>query len=277
MANIDVISLIFESFDFIRKHYKEVAFPLAVLLLMSGAGHIGGSSLSNGFSNSLDGSPGAPLLANALSGAESLEAGIMAGTLLALFLFIIAVAVVMAVVSLSVWFYVCEHFYSILNRKKVSTDWQARMKRHILRALVMAIFEFAVFAAFAIAIIACISLVSTSWAAALSLMALVFIICACIGLYFIPVWMYYALDMRPFFESISCSISLVKGNFAHFAIFGAIFMFLNIGAMIGSFYACCFSFLAAPLLLTFVALLSRVTLIKMKLAIEKERKKGILS
>lgn len=273
MANIDVISLIFESFALIRAHYREVAFPLMALLLLSGAGSFGGSSFSDSFGTSGGGgqSPDSgSSIANSLTGSGDLANG-LAGALLAILAVIIVMAFIMSVLDTAIWFYISEHFYALLCKKKVTKGWQERMKRHLPRAFVMALFEFLLFAAFAAAIIACIVIIKTSWVAALALMAVVFIIALCAGIYLIPVWVFYALDRRPFFESISRSVALVQGNFVHFAVFTAIFILLNIGATLGAIYACCFYFIALPLLATFMGLLSHITAIKMKLAIEKER------
>ena len=272
MANIDVISLIFESFDFIRAHYREVAFPLMVLLLFSGAGNFGGSSFSKMFQPPSDASQSAyqpSPLENAMQAPDALSSYLV-GSVLIIIAFIIAVAFVIAALSLSIWFYVSEHFYAVLNKKKISQDWQSRMKRHLPKAFVMAFFELVLFAAFACAIIACISLVYTSLVAAIALVAVVLVAGFAVGIYLIPAWTYYALDNRPFFESISRSFALVGGNKVHFAVFAAIFVLINLGALFSSFYACCFAFIVAPLLTLIVSLLSRVTLLKMKLAIEKQ-------
>ncbi len=275
MADIDVISLIFESFDLVRARYKEVALPLMVLLLISGAGNFGGASLSDVMgsqgagTNYYDESP----IANALSDSGGLWAG-LAGVIFIVLALLIAFAFAMAVVSLSIWYYASEHFYAILRRKKVSQNWQSRMARHFPRAIVMTIFEFFLFAAFAAATIACFAMVPASgWAVSIVLFAVVALVAISAMLFLIPAWAYYAMDCLPFFESLGRSVSLVRGNAMHFAIFAVIFIALNFGTVFASFYACCFSFLLMPILYVFFSLISRVTILKMKLAIEKQRNK----
>jgi hypothetical protein len=275
MASIDVISLIFESFEFIRAHYKEVAFPLVVLLLLSGTGSYGGSSLSDmlGERQYRDGyGYEQGNLQNALSSSKSMIA-YLAGMLAVVVAIAIAVAFVIAVISTSIWFYISEHFYTILKKRKITEEWQGRMKRHLPKAFILTLLEFFMFAAFAIAILACISFIPTSWFWAAVLLLIVVILGLNLGFYLIPLWMYYVLDNLPFFESLSRSAVLVFRNVLHFAIFAIIFVFLTIAALFGSFTACCFSFIIAPLLFVFISLLSRVTLIKMKLAIEAQERK----
>jgi hypothetical protein len=269
MAGIDVIALIFESFGLMRAHYREVAFPLVALLLLSGAGNLGGSSFSRGFgSQNFQGSPSSSI-ASALSGAEALAAG-LAGALLLAVLFALAVAFALAVLSMAVWYYVCEHFYAVLNKKKIARGWQSRLSRHLPKAFAMVLLEMVLLLAFAASVFACLLVAPSSWVAALVLFLLVLIFWLNAGFYLIPVWTYYVLDNLPFFESVSRSVALVRANIFHFAVFAAIFVLLNIGAMVGSLLACCFAFMAMPLLSVFVNLLSRVTLMKMKLAAEKK-------
>ena len=79
-----------------------------------------------------------------------------------------------------------------------------------------------------------------------------------------------AMDRLPFFQSLGRSFSLVRRNFVHFLVFAIIFAMLGVGSVVASIYACCFSFILMPVLAVFFALLSRVTLLKMKLAVEKQ-------
>jgi hypothetical protein len=269
MAKLDVIALIFDSFDLIRAHYREVAFPLVALLLLSGAGSFGGSSFSKGLDSRGWQDSTASGIANALSGSGALMAG-LAGALLLIILFVIVVTLAIAVLSTAIWYYVCEHFYAILNKKKITLDWQSRMKRHLPKAFILALLEVVMIVVFAASLFACLFVVQTSWVAAAALFLLILIIGLNVGFYLIPVWVYYVLDNLPLFESISRSIMLVKNNVFHFAIFAAIFVLLTMGAFVGSLSACCFAFIVMPVLMVFVTLLSRVTLMKMKLAAEKE-------
>jgi len=276
MANIDVISLIFESFALIRARYREVAVPLMALLLLSGAGHVGNYSLSDLFSSKGSGSAsqynGSPL-ASSLSDSGALMAG-LAGVLLIIIAIVAVVAFVISVLRMAVWFYVSEHFHAILVKKKITKEWQQRMRSHLPRAFVMALFEFILIIALILAIAAIVlSYQSTGLVGAILLSMLLVLAFICLGIFLAPAWIYYAIDRLPFFQSLSRSLSLVRRNFVHFLVFAIIFFMLDMGSVIASFYACCFSFLLMPVLIVFFALLSRVTLIKMKLAIEKQESK----
>lgn len=276
MADIDVIALIFESFALVRARYKDVAFPLMVLLLLSSAGNFGGTSLSDlaGHDEAASDDYGASPIASALSDSGEIWAGI-AGLGLALLALLVAFAFAITMASLSIWFYTCEHFYAILRRKKAQGAWEQRMARHVPRAFVMALFEFFLFGAFAAAIIACFAAApSAGIAATLALFAATFLIAVFAALFIIPAWAYYAMDSLPFFTSIDRSITLVRGNLWHFIIYAAIFFLLNLGVAAASIYACCLSFIIVPLFAVFFGLTSKVTLLKMKLAIEKERAAG---
>lgn len=276
MANIDVISLIFESFELIKARYKEVALPLLVLLLISGAGHVGGSSLSDAFGSKSNGATsqyGASPIANALSDSGALMAG-LAGALLVVLAIVVVVAFALAVLSLAIWFYISEHFHAILTKRKIAQGWQARMSRHLFRALVMVLFEFALLGVFVLAVVAiAMAYSSIGLIGAMLLFVLLVLAFLCLGIFLIPAWMYYAIDRLPFLTSLSRSFSLVRRNFVHFLVFALIFFMLGIGSVVASLYACCCSFILAPIMAVFFALLSRVTLLKIKLAIEKQEGK----
>jgi hypothetical protein len=276
MADIDVIALIFESFGLVRARYRDVAFPLMVLLLLSSAGNFGGSSLSDLASQggAASGDYAASPLASALSDSGGPWAG-ATGIALPLIALLVAFAFAITTASLSAWFYACEHFYAILRRKKAQGTWEQRMARHVPRAIVLALFEFFLFGAFAAAIIACFAAaLSAGLPAAIALFAATMLLAMLAALFIIPAWAYYAMDSLPFFTSIDRSITLVRGNMAHFLIYAAIFFLLNLGVAAASVYACCLSFLIVPLFAVFFGLTARVTLLKMKLSIEKQRATG---
>ena len=281
MANIDVISLIFESFELVKAHYKEVALPLLVLMLMSGAGGFGGSSFSDVFGSKNSSASGAyrgSPLANAISDSGGLTAG-LAGVLLAVVAIVVVLVFVFSVLSMAIWFYISEHFQAILARKKLVKAWQPRMSAHLSRAFVMALFDFALLAVFIIAIVAiALSYKSIGLLSAIVLFALLVLVFICLGIFLAPAWIYYAIDRLPFFASLGRSFSLVQRNLVHFLVFVLIFFLLGIGSALASVFACCFSFILMPVFAVFFALLSRVTLLKMKNAMEpaaatKARKK----
>ena len=277
MANIDVISLIFESFELIKAHYKEVALPLLALMLMSGAGGFGGSSFSDVFGSKNSSASGAyrgSPLANAMSDPGALSAG-LAGVLLAVVAIVVVLVFVFSVLSMAIWFYISEHFQAILAKKKLVKAWQPRMSAHLSRAFVMALFDFALLAVFIIAIVAiALSYKSIGLLSAIVLFALLVLVFICLGIFLAPAWIYYAIDRLPFFASLGRSFSLVQRNFAHFLVFVLIFFLLGIGSVFASVFACCFAFILMPVFTVFFALLSRVTLLKMKLAMEPSGKAG---
>ena len=268
MANIDVIALLFDSFELMRAHYHEVAVSLAALLLLSGAGYVGGSSVSNGFGSGQG--PSLSNIDNALSG----EDGVMAeltGVLLFAISIVVAMAFAMAVLSMAIWYYVIEHFYAILNKTKIAHEWPLRMMRQLPKALVMALLDVVLLVAFADSIAVCLFVVQISWVAAAVLFLIVLIFWLNTGFYFVPVWAYYVLDNLSLFDAISRSIALVGGNSVPFTVFAMIFVILNIAALAGSMLAGGFAFISMPFLMVFITFLWRVTLIKMKMAADKRR------
>lgn len=275
MANIDVISLIFESFGLIRAHYKEVAFPLVVLLLLSGTGHIGGSSFSDVFGSEGSRSAGqdeGSEIANALFDSGGLSAE-LAGVILIVVAIVVVLAFALCALDMAIWFYISEHFQAILTKGKIAKEWQSRMSAHLPRAFFMTLFEFILLGAIIAAVVAiALSYQSLGLALAIALFALVMLAFLCISVFIIPAWAYYAIDRLPFFTSLSRSFSLVRGNLAHFLVFAIIFLLLGMGSGAASVAACCFSFIVAPILTVFFALLSRVTLLKMKCAMEPAAK-----
>ena len=153
MAKIDVIQEIFDSFELIKAHYKEVIVPLIILLLIS-AGASGGSSLFRGSGSdssyrSSSQLSSDSLLANAMSSSGiELALAALSGVLLALLLVIVVIAIVLALLHQTLWFYVWEHFHAIINKRKIAQDWQPRFKRLAVKAVVLGAFELAVLAVF---------------------------------------------------------------------------------------------------------------------------------
>src|SRR3989338_7462151 len=145
MGNIDVIKAVFESYGLMKKHYNEVALPLVVLLILSGAGHIGSkwsTGGGGGSSSSSQASGNANALMNALSSPDAFSSliSVFLGVLLIVLVIFVILAIIAAIVDQATWFYVYEHFYAILRGKKLSEDWKSRMKRHSVKAIIMGLF-----------------------------------------------------------------------------------------------------------------------------------------
>ena len=281
MGKVDVIQEIFDSFGLIRKHYMEVIIPLILLLLVS-AGASGGSLFgSRGNSplpSSFSASPAANAMADGGIGTVLLALG---GMLLVLVAIGIALVIIMVVLERALWFYVYEHFYSLIRKKKMTQAWQQRFKRLVIKTVVMDAFWFVI-----LAIILALPL-SMAWnaigslqeptfagvIAALGPVVLAFIAAllalVVLGFLLTPLWVFYVMDGLGFFKSISRSLSLVAGNLISFLLLGIIFGLLAIGSIYASLVVCCFSFIVAPILSVFIGLLWGVTLMKVKLKLEK--------
>ncbi len=285
MAKFDVFTAIFESFELIKAHYKEVAVPLILLLLLSGAGHLGGSSLSNSFKSAGSGYSGASSLGRAaaspIANALSAPLAMLSGFLLIIVAAAIVVVALLAILASATWFYVYEHFYAILRKKKITENWQPRMKRQALKSAVILVFWLVLLAAlFAIPVI--IALGAFSAASSFSSMigamvsviipfALAMLFLAVLGFLVMPLWVFYAMDNCGFFESLSKSVTLVSTNLGQFIVYFVIVVLLGIGEVMAASVAalCCLAWLVVPLLTVFFTLLTSITLMKMRLALAK--------
>ena len=281
MGKVDVIQEIFDSFGLIRQHYMEVIIPLILLLLISAGasgGSLFGSRGNSSFPSSFSASPAANAMVDGGIGAALLALG---GMLLVLVAIGIVLVIIMVVLERAVWFYVYEHFYSIIRKKKITQAWQQRLKRLAIKAVVIDAFWLVILAIIfalpiSIAWNAMGSLQEPTFAgviAALGPAALAFIVAllvlAVLGFLLTPLWVFYAMDGLGFFGSVSRSLSLVAGNLVSFLLLGIIFGLLAAGSLYASLVACCFSFIVAPILSVFIGLLWGVTLMKVKLKIEK--------
>ncbi|MFA6489435.1 MAG: hypothetical protein WCT52_02030 [Candidatus Micrarchaeia archaeon] len=282
MGKVDVISSIFESFELIREHYKEVAVPLLVLILLSGIGHFGGSSFSNNYGqNGAEPFEGAGL-ANAMMGDNG---GVLAlgGFLLLLIAAVILMFLAVMVISEATTFYIYEHFYAILNKKKIKAKWTERFGRLAGKSIVLILFRLAIFAAvFMLPLLQFWNIVSTLEAMSVAgiigaLFSIAFALVAGIVMFVIvsfaltPLWVYYVMDGKGLFDSAGKSVNLVVGNPASFMLMAFVFGLLGIGMactiMIST--CCCLSWLVSPILSVGFSMLYGVTLMKVKLAIEK--------
>jgi nitroreductase len=91
------------------------------------------------------------------------------------------------------------------------------------------------------------------------------------GFFLAPLWIYYAIDGRGFFDSIGRSVWLVMGNFWTFLTLSLVFFGIGIGTIIVTFASifCCLAWLVSPVLSVAASLLYGVTLMKVKMALEK--------
>ena len=289
MGKADVIQMIFDSAALVRAHYKEVALPLLVLLVLSGAGNFGGSSFSNSsrlfsglaekdssqLQNSLF---AAPLSPNASIGSIVLALGAIV-LVVALVFLVLFIAVYL--LNEAVWLYVYEHFYAILRRKKLAAGWKARMKRLLAKVAVLQVFwllaTLAVFAlpamhiwnsATAIKQFTFGSVLSLLGASLLAVAAGMLALFA-IGFVLLPLWIFYAMDGLGFIDSLGKSFTLVVGNAVPFLLYSFISALLWAGQIGVSLTSCCFGYLVVPLVHVFLTLVMGITLMKMKLALEE--------
>ena len=271
MGNIDVIKAVFESYGLIKKHYNEVALPLVVLLILSGAGHLGSNWSTGGGSgsgSSSQASGNANALMNALSSPDAL-AGLLSvflGVLLLVLIAFVILAIIAAIVDQATWFYVYEHFYAILRGKKLSEDWKSRMKRHSVKAIIIGLFWLAVAAlVLGVPLLLMVGSSPIGWIA-IALGVLVLIVLA---FFLLPMWVYFAMDGMKIGDAMGKSFSLVSRNIGSFLLLGFIMLLAMAGQIIVMVVLCCFAFIVGPLLQVFFALLWGITLMKMKLALEK--------
>lgn len=270
MAKIDVISMFFESFELIRAHYKEVIIPLVLLLLMFGSANVGTSPLYRMLS---------PLGAGLLTGhfTSSFTSFPMhhaitllpfaGAALLGFMAAVIIIAFALLVLQQSLTFYVYSHFYSLLCKKKIKSDWEERMKKYAIKSVVLLLFWFIV-----TMILIALSLLVISLGNLLYLVIgaiIVIFLLLSVGFYGLPLWIYYVLDGLPFSTSLSKSFWLVKRNAMPFTLFCLLLIVLDVAVAVASVASCCLSFIVAPILAVLLSLLSSITIMKMKLALEK--------
>jgi len=281
MGKVDVIKEFYASIELIRENYKEVAVPIIILLLLSGGGSMGGSSFGNTFKSDRS-SSGSSLFSDSLFSNGLFESGL--GVLvLAIVAVVVLAAVGISILSESLWLYIYHFFHSLLNKKKIAEGWQARMKRLSVKATVLLFFWLAItLAVFAVPIWQIWSAFSSASITSLSdllppfLSSVFWILAGIAGMLFVcfflaPLWVYYAMDNRGFFESVASSVSLVTGSLWAFLTLSLLFFGIGLCAAaitFGSFF-CCLGWLVGPVLQVAAALTYGVTLMKVKLALEK--------
>ncbi len=282
MGKVDVIGSVFESARLIRAHYNEVAVPLLVLILISGAGSMGGSGFSRNMGSGGAGAlTGSSLFADSMLGNGTLALGGLLVVMIALF--VIAV-IALCIVSEATHLYVFEHFYSILNKKKIKENWTARFGRLAIKGVaIQALWLVIVVAAFILPALQFWNAVSAlqsitaagligAFASILLLLAAGLLLLLVAGFVLSPLWVYYAMDNRGIVDSIGRSITLVMGNLGAFLMLWFIFALLGVGvggvAIVTSL--CCVGWLVTPIASVFMSLLYGVALMKVKLAIEKK-------
>lgn len=275
MAKIDVISMFFESFELVRKHYHEVMIPIVLLLLMSGTASIGAdsigrvfTSLGRGFATDSFASAAATTSSTVAPQIPTTFLPFVGGALLAIAAAVMTAGLVLVIFHQSLTFYVYGHFYSLLRRKKISTGWEERMKKYAIKSLVLLVFWCVVILVFIALSLLVISLGNLLIQIAAALVVLFLLLS--VGFYTLPLWVYYVLDSMPFFASLSKSFCLVKDNAVTFTIFTLILLLLGIGIALASMAACCFSSIVAPLLGVMLSLVSGITVMKMTLALGKK-------
>ncbi|MCX6772655.1 MAG: hypothetical protein NTV88_02700 [Candidatus Micrarchaeota archaeon] len=275
MGKIDVISALFESYELIKAHYKEVALPLVILLILSGAGHLGsnwgGNGLGSDKSSALgSGSQGG--IANALS-SPAVLAGVLSlllGALLIVLVIFVILALIVALVGQATWFYVFEHFYALLGRKKALQEWKPRFKRLIVKSLILGIFWLVILVTL-VAVPVILFIAESPLALPVAIIAVLALLI--LAFFLQPIWVYFAMDDMKIMDAAGKSMSLVRNNMGSFLLFGFIVLLVSAGGMAASLFitiTCC---LVAPIVMPFInvffGLLFGITMMKMKLALEK--------
>jgi len=281
MADVDVIESIKRSYKLLESHYKEVALPIIILLLINAGGTIGGSLMKGGRSDS---SSFSSYLSNAMDGAFLFY--YLAATTLVIIAIGAVFIVAMTVLYQAVYFYVCEHFYSIMRKNAIKESWQGRMKRLALKAFVLLVFwSILVAVIFALPVLSFFdsmgklaggagklagfgSLVEALMPSILLLLAAAAVLLV-VHLFLLPLWVFYAMDGYGFFESISKSVDMVRGSIFTFFAFMLVFVALGVAGVVVSIASCCLSYIVSPIVTTFIGLLSGITLMDIVLQLKK--------
>lgn len=271
MEKVDVLTVIVDSFELAAAHWREVAVPLALILIPSVAMGIV-ISFFNIFGTLSDlQSPGLSsdsLAAGAMSGGSALTDA-FASLGIGVVIFAISTFIAYAILSSAVHFYIYEHFYSLITKKQIRQGWQERMIKYIKKTVVITVATLGVCAAFMILLgivvlsFSFIGLVGAIIAAVLLLIASV----ALMVLFMMasPMWIFYVMENDGFFASISKSISMVKKNFWTFLAFFVVMEVISIVVSIGAVLTCCLTYVISPFLQTAVGLVSAIGLMKLRL------------
>jgi len=272
MGKADVVKEICESYELIKAHYREVLLPLFLIFVlqagMSGGGSFGGRPSQGSYE-------AGPMVAGAMN--DLLAIG-LSGVFLAIMAVVIAVILVMSILQRALWFYVYEHFHALVLKNKIEEEWQSRMRRHGIRALFFMAFWAILFVLVLVyPLINAYSLLTSNpkeqWVSLLLPLALPFVaaitIYALLAFLLSPLWVYYAIDRKPFFESASRSFTLVLGNLGTFIVFSLVFFAMGVAGVLAAIATCCFAILTLPAITLFLSLLYGVSLMKIKLALEK--------
>ncbi|VVB58441.1 Uncharacterised protein [Candidatus Anstonella stagnisolia] len=295
MANVDVMKAISESFNLLKKHYQEVAFPIILLILLTGVGNFGGSTIGKNFSPMLSGTsstqaasnfPDYSVPVNALTGTPTganFPAAI-GGIILIAILALMLISLVAMVFNRATLLYVYGHFYALLNKKKQKEGWQGRFKRFTIKAIVLEAFWILLciilFALPAFMLWNAISQAAAtgnapsgmlgSMVLALAVAALSVLMLLIVCFLLAPMWIFYAMDGCGFFDSMGKSFTLVSGNLVTFLVLGIVFFALTIAGVAVSIATCCFSYVVSPLISVSLMLLYGITLMKIKMALAKK-------
>lgn len=277
MAKIDVLKEVSDSFRLIKEHYKEVAVLLFAIFFLQVIIGFSSRLAVNYLSLPLDDADAlGKTVAQSMASASSLNSA-----LFTLAIFAVILIFIFSILERALFFCACEHFYSLLCGKKPSTDWKSRIAHFSWKSFVLAVFNIIIsLAFFALPLLALysafvssdasagigllLSAIPTLAIAALAYVALMF----CLSLLFV----YYAMDGLPFFDSISRSLMMVIGNLWVFFILFLVFFAFSLAASLISIAACCLSFLVFPLLGVFLGLLYGVTLMKIRLALDERNR-----
>jgi hypothetical protein len=277
MANADVIQVIRESYELIVARWREVALPLAIIFMINFIvglirlffdvfGSVADSASSPGFS--------AGMITNAMTESSAAIESLLAASLVV----VLAVAAFIFIVSFIqeiLWFYIYGHFYSVIKTSSAPKEgWQARMMRYAIKAVILGIVGMLAACAVAAVILIPLFLMPALSVLLFVLLVPLFLVLLVVCFLLMPFWVYYFMDNLGLIESVRRSFSLVSKNPVPFLAYIAVFFAISIAALIAAIFTCCFAFVTVPLIQIGLQLLSGVSLMKLKLALEGNGRKS---
>ena len=265
MAKTDFFKAFNDSSQLLEKNLKEIAIPLALIMLLSVATSLA-SFLFLQASPFIFGS-------QTPKSTDSLGFGDLFWLLLAA---IVILVILITWLTSALSLYIAQCFNAVMLKKKMPENWAGIIAGNLFKTFVMFIIMGAVFTVIFGVPAAITYFMSTQYTgvgiiiagAALLLTALFLYMAA--GFFLSPLWLFYAVEKNGIFPSINKSISLVKGNLGSFFLLYVVFVAISFAAIMFS-AACCFSFIISPVLMALVTALYQVTMMRLKLDSEAPR------
>jgi hypothetical protein len=273
MGSIGAIDTIKESYEFLKKNYRNMTGPIAGLILIQFLFTLVGA-LVNVYSrpaasgaSSLFGAGSIPY-ANAMTGGMDALGTLGIGVFLALALgFVISI-----LVNLALQYHISDGFYCIMRGKKQQSRMGTLLVRGVLLGIAMCLIALAL-AAVAGAVILLFSLVAPSILPIVIILALMVLAIVFIALFFLlsQSWIYYVLEGRGMKESFGASWNLVKANAWHYLKIMVLLAVVGLALAIGSALTCCLYVFVYPVAMVFLTILSQIAFLKSRLALDKSK------